>query len=66
MHYPIVVSGDELRKAVDLLIDGLVTDGSHHKQWYIERSLESLGVNLDEVKLDLAADDYAWEPGIAP
>jgi hypothetical protein len=66
MIYLAGITHDELQKAIDLLIDSLITDGTRHKQWYTERVLEVLGVNLTKLKDDLNVDDYDWEPGIAP
>jgi hypothetical protein len=43
-----------------------MVDGDSHKQWYLERVIESLGVNLKQLKKDLKNDDYEWEPGIPP
>ena len=34
-----------MEKVKDLAIDGLFTDGAHHKQWYLEQILETLGIN---------------------
>ena len=50
---------------VQLAIDGLLTDGAHHKQWYLEQILVTLGVDLAQLAKDLGDEDY-WEPGIAP
>ena len=50
----------------DLAIDGLMTDGGHHKQWYLEQILIKSGVNLDNLRKDLDKEGYGWEDGIAP
>ena len=47
-------------------ISGLVTDGAHHKQWYLERILEALNVDLGELRKQLEGKDHDWEPGVAP
>lgn len=57
---------DVIQSAIDFAISGLLTDGAHHKQWYLERILLNLGVDLVELKRELADDDYEWEPGIVP
>ena len=57
-------SGPE--KAILLCADGLLTDGAHHKQWYLERILEALGVDLKQVWETMQADGYDLEEGIAP
>lgn len=59
-------------KAVQYAIYGLTTDGGHHKQWHLERVLESLGVDLDDLDYCLSELDSGdacmehWEKGIAP
>lgn len=45
---------------------GLITDGADHKQWYLERILEALGVDLMVLHEQMRAEDYDWEEGIAP
>jgi len=58
---------DDIRDAIyDLCVDGLLTDGGHHKQWYLEEILKTLGYDLDEIRQDLLKHDYDWENGIAP
>jgi hypothetical protein len=46
-------------KAISLATDGLLTDGDHHKQWFLEEILKALDV-------DLLKKDCGWEEGIAP
>ena len=53
-------------KTLDLIISGLLTDGGHHKQWFLEQLLIKLGQDTEQVKADLLKEDYEWEPGIAP
>ena len=53
-------------KAKSYAIEGLLTDGAHHKQWFFEQILISLGVNLTEMREELNKEDYDWEPGIPP
>lgn len=55
----------------ELCIDGLLTDGGHHKQWYLEQILIKLGYDLKEIRKELNTPDengdyYDWEDGIAP
>lgn len=62
---------DMNEKIKDLAINGLLTDGAHHKQWYLEEILKAGGVDLKELKAELATpgaggDWYEWEPGISP
>jgi len=49
-----------------LCIGGLLTDGAHHKQWYLEEILKKLGFNIKEIKDELNEEDYYWDEGIAP
>lgn len=45
----------------EFILDGLSTDGGHHKQWYLEQILIKLGFDLKALKKELD-----WEEGIAP
>ncbi len=47
------------KKAASLALEGLETDGEHHKQWYLERILEQLSIDKS-----LWPDSYT--EGIAP
>ena len=55
-------------KAKELAISGLLGQVSEgwHKQWYLERILETLGYDLAEIREELQSEDYDWEDGIAP
>jgi hypothetical protein len=57
---------DVITKTMDLALDGLFTDGAHHKQWYLEQILTMLGFDLDHLAEELEPLGYEWEPGIAP
>jgi hypothetical protein len=46
----------------EFIVEGLRTDGAHHKQWYLEQILEHL-IDSRSVR-DLF--DVDWDPGIAP
>ncbi len=50
----------------ELTISGLLTDGAHHKQWYLEKILMKLGIDIDVLLEELEEDDYSFERGIAP
>jgi len=54
------------QKIKDLCIEGLEADGGHHKQWYLERILEELGHDLEELRKKEQELGYDWEPGTAP
>ena len=53
-------------EAYALCIEGLLTDGAHHKQWFLEKIAETLGGDLNVVRKFLHANDYEWESGTAP
>ena len=42
---------------------GLTTDGAHHKQWYLEQIVRTLGLNPEHLA---AETGLRWEPGVAP
>ena len=46
---------------LDLVTDALATDGSHHKQWYLQLLLIKL-VGIEEA--ERLIDEYEWEDGI--
>ena len=50
----------------ELAISGLLTDGEHHKQWYLEQILTALGYNLDDLRKEKNEKGYDWDIGIAP
>ena len=41
----------------ELVIDALITEGGHHKQWYLIQIAKKLGIDLNE---------YDIEEGVAP
>lgn len=50
-----------------LIVESLYTDGGHHKQWYLERIAEKLGIDMPELRRECADKyGYPWESGIAP
>lgn len=50
----------DVDKAIQLAQEGLGIDGAHHKQWYLEEILKSLGCDLPENY------EENYEAGIAP
>ena len=57
----------DVEKAQELAVDGLFTDGEHYKQWYLERVLEALGVDLQAMRLEQHEEKWlVWDEGIAP
>lgn len=58
---------ESLREAIkDLVLDALFTDGAHHKQWYLEKILETMDYDVKKLKEDLSDRGYEWDDGIAP
>lgn len=55
-----VDSRDEVVKA---LIEGLTTDGGHHKQWALEKAFRAL---CQDDYVDEAQAEFCWDEGIAP
>jgi len=54
-------------KALSLGEEALYTEGGHHKQWYIERIMEALGADLEDMAQVLTRWGRGeWEKGIAP
>ena len=53
-------------KAVRLAAYGHCWDGVHHKDWFFERIIEALGVDLDKVAQWHEDVGYGWSDGIAP
>jgi hypothetical protein len=59
-------------KAVQWLQYALTWDGGHHKQWFIERAMEALEIDLERLAEELKSigvgtvEHDAWQPGIAP
>lgn len=53
-------------KAALLAVNGLMTDGGHHKQWYLCRVLEALGVDVSDIRESMNAMGYDFDDGIAP
>lgn len=59
--------GDTKNAAIkDLLINGLITGGAHHKQWHLEQLLIELGFDLDKIREDIQKEGYDFEEGIPP
>jgi len=52
---------DSRDEVVKLLIEGLITDGSHHKQYYLEKAFRSL---CEDEYVDQAKEEFQWEAGI--
>lgn len=50
-------------KAVLMALDGLVIDGAHHKQWFLEQILQYI---MGEERFEQIKKQVQWEPGIIP
>ena len=55
------VDDDKLRGITSILIEGLNTDGAHHKQWALEQALKMLVPD----EFDDCKASWQWENGIA-
>lgn len=61
------LEGLELAEKIrELVKEALYTDGAHHKQWYLEEIGKLVGINLDELRVDMAEEYGEWEPGKPP
>ena len=58
------------REVSDYLFQALFAKEACHKQWAIERSLEILGMKLEETREELTKRSFmgnkSWEPGVQP
>jgi len=52
---------DPRDECVKHLIMGLTTDGSHHKQWYLEQAFRAL---CEDAYVEKARIEFPWETGI--
>lgn len=58
-------------EAVRLIKSGLVTDGAHHKQWYLDQALQHLlgGAEYErwrtEIESEIADEQFPYDTGIA-
>jgi hypothetical protein len=53
----------EIENVINLCIEGLRTDGGHHKQWYLEHILLAM---IPKEKWDELKRKKDWKKGIAP
>jgi hypothetical protein len=57
----------EISHIRDMACEGMLTDGDHHKQWYLEQILDTVTKGGIQKALDSAsAQGYNIERGIAP
>jgi hypothetical protein len=50
-------------EVVKLIIEGLITDGAHHKQWYLEQIFKAI---CEDEYVETTRKEFTWEEGIAP
>ena len=53
-------SQDSRDKVVKYLITGLMADGAHHKQFYLEQAFRAL---CEDEYVDKAKEEFEWEDG---
>jgi len=51
------------KEIVSMCVDGLTTDGGHHKQYYLEEILEKLTTAQE---LDGLKETFLWDDGVTP
>jgi len=57
----------DLDRIKELVISALCWDGAHHKQWFLEKIGEALGMDLEQERERLKDGPYyPWERGVAP
>jgi len=63
IHVLPIYDGDSasIARAVNHAVGGLLTDGAHHKQEALEKVIESLGIDLEELRSALQSGGYDWE-----
>lgn len=59
----IYIDGEKFLDIRTKLIEGLTTDGAHHKQWALEQVLRIL---LPQESFEYCKSWKNWEDGIAP
>jgi len=53
-------SQDSRNKVAEYLITGLMADGAHHKQFYLEQAFRAL---CTDEYVDKAKEEFGWEDG---
>lgn len=53
-------------RARELAACGLFADGARRKQWFLERILEALGADLQQVREEFERHGVEYAEGIAP
>ncbi len=60
---PVTPESVAKRQIFKLCLDALLTNGGHHKQWYLEEIMRTL---IAEERLEKLRAKHEWEEGIAP
>lgn len=55
----------KITKLRELILDALICDGEHHKQWYLEEIGKECGIDIEK-EYKLATEHQEWERGIPP
>lgn len=50
----------------DIIVDALNTDGSHHKQWYLDQLLRKVIAEKEYKRLSMDSEYGGWDLGIIP
>jgi hypothetical protein len=53
---------DNKERVIELLKEGLQTDGSHHKQWYLNEVLKLIDIKIAED----VEKHWTYDAGISP
>ena len=60
-------SESQVAVAIQFALDGMFTDGAHHKQWYLNQIVKTLmSPGEYAAKVVEMAPDYGWDEGLAP
>lgn len=61
---------EQIEEIKNLVVDGLSTDGGHHKQWYLEEILKKLGYSKKAIEEEIALEEdwggFEFDEGIPP
>lgn len=55
---------DLMENIMRFALEGVMTDGGHHKQYYLEQIIRELSQDKNAIKT--LREEFGWEEGIAP
>ena len=55
------IFNDQRDEVVKALIHGLITDGAHHKQYYLESAFRAL---CEDEYVEKTKKEFQWEDGV--